>query len=299
MMAFIKTNRQREALYGWLFALPAIIGMVAFDVGPMVASVLIAFTEWNGVTPPHWVGLANYEEILFRDDLFWLSLRITTVFAFVSIPLNLVTGFLLALLLNQKIRGQALMRTLYYLPSIVPLVAVAALWRWIFLRRFGLLDIGLAMMGIQAPDWLGDPNWVLPAFIVMGLWGVGGGMLINLAGLQAIPTDLYDAASIDGANAFQRLLNVTVPMMTPLILFNLVMGIIGGLQVFVVAFVMTGGGPNNASLFYMLHLYHTAFEYFRLGYGSSLALILFLYIVILSALVFRSSSAWVYYEGSR
>ena len=299
MIAFIKTNRQREALYGWLFALPAIIGMVAFDVGPMVASVLIAFTEWNGVTPPHWVGLANYEEILFRDDLFWLSLRITTVFAFVSIPLNLVTGFLLALLLNQKIRGQALMRTLYYLPSIVPLVAVAALWRWIFLRRFGLLDIGLAMMGVQAPDWLGDPNWVLPAFIVMGLWGVGGGMLINLAGLQAIPTDLYDAASIDGANAFQRLLNVTVPMMTPLILFNLVMGIIGGLQVFVVAFVMTGGGPNNASLFYMLHLYHTAFEYFRLGYGSSLALILFLYIVILSALVFRSSSAWVYYEGSR
>ena len=299
MMAFIKTNRQREAFYGWLFALPAIIGMVAFDVGPMVASVLIAFTEWNGVTPPQWVGLANYEEILFRDDLFWLSLRITTVFAFVSIPLNLVTGFLLALLLNQKIRGQALMRTLYYLPSIVPLVAVAALWRWIFLKRFGLLDIGLAMMGVQAPDWLGDPNWVLPAFIVMGLWGVGGGMLINLAGLQAIPTDLYDAASIDGANAFQRLQNVTVPMMTPLILFNLVMGIIGGLQVFVVAFVMTGGGPNNASLFYMLHLYHTAFEYFRLGYGSSLALILFLYIVILSALVFRSSSAWVYYEGSR
>lgn len=299
MMAFIKTNRQREALYGWLFALPAIIGMVAFDVGPMVASVLIAFTEWNGVTPPQWIGLANYEEILFRDDLFWLSLRITTVFAFISIPLNLVTGFLLALLLNQKIRGQALMRTLYYLPSIVPLVAVAALWRWIFLRRFGLLDIGLAMMGIEAPDWLGDPNWVFPAFIVMGLWGVGGGMLINLAGLQAIPSDLYDAASIDGANALQRLLNVTVPMMTPLILFNLVMGIIGGLQVFVVAFVMTGGGPNNASLFYMLHLYHTAFEYFRLGYGSSLALILFLYIVVLSAMVFRSSSAWVYYEGSR
>ena len=299
MISFLKTNRQREALYGWLFALPAIIGMVAFDVGPMAASVLIAFTEWNGVTPPQWIGLANYEEILFRDDLFLLSLRITTVFAFVSIPLNLVTGFLLALLLNQKIRGQALMRTLYYLPSIVPLVAVAALWRWIFLRRFGLLDIGLAMVGIQAPDWLGDPNWVLPAFVVMGLWGVGGGMLINLAGLQAIPTDLYDSASIDGANAFQRLLNVTIPMMTPLILFNLVMGIIGGLQVFVVAFVMTQGGPNNASLFYMLHLYHTAFEYFRLGYGSALALILFLYIVVLSALVFRSSTAWVYYEGNR
>ena len=299
MISFPKTNRQREALYGWLFALPAIIGMVAFDVGPMAASVLISFTEWNGVTPPQWIGLANYEEILFRDDLFLLSLRITTVFAFVSIPLNLVTGFLLALLLNQKIRGQALMRTLYYLPSIVPLVAVAALWRWIFLRRFGLLDIGLAMVGIQAPDWLGDPNWVLPAFVVMGLWGVGGGMLINLAGLQAIPTDLYDSASIDGANAFQRLLNVTIPMMTPLILFNLVMGIIGGLQVFVVAFVMTQGGPNNASLFYMLHLYHTAFEYFRLGYGSALALILFLYIVVLSALVFRSSTAWVYYEGNR
>jgi multiple sugar transport system permease protein len=299
MISFLKTNQQREALYGWLFALPAIIGLVVFDVGPMAASVLISFTEWNGVTPPQWVGLANYEEILFRDELFMLSMRITTIFAFVSIPLNLVTGFLLALLLNQKIRGQSLMRTLYYLPSIVPLVAVAALWRWIFLKRFGLLDIGLAMMGIQAPDWLGDPNWVLPAFIVMGLWGVGGGMLINLAGLQAIPTDLYDAASIDGANALQRLVNVTIPMMTPLILFNLVMGIIGGLQVFVVAFVMTGGGPSNASLFYMLHLYRNAFEYFRLGYGSSLALVLFLYIIVLSALVFRSSTAWVYYEGNR
>ena len=299
MISLLKTNQQRETFFGWLFALPAIIGFVVFDIGPMVASVLISFTEWNGVTPPKWVGLSNYEEIMFRDDLFMLSLRITTIFAFVSIPLNLVTGFLLALLLNQKIRGQALMRTLYYLPSIVPLVAVAALWRWIFLKRFGLLDIGLAMMGVQAPDWLGDPQWVLPAFIVMGLWGVGGGMLINLAGLQGIPTDLYDAASIDGANALQRLINVTIPMMTPLILFNLVMGIIGGLQVFVVAFVMTGGGPSNASLFYMLHLYRNAFEYFRLGYGSSLALILFLYIIVLSALVFRSSTAWVYYEGHR
>ena len=299
MFSLLRTNQQRETFFGWLFALPAIIGFVVFDIGPMVASVLISFTEWNGVTPPKWVGLSNYEEIMFRDDLFMLSLRITTIFAFVSIPLNLVTGFLLALLLNQKIRGQALMRTLYYLPSIVPLVAVAALWRWIFLKRFGLLDIGLAMMGIQAPDWLGDPQWVLPAFIVMGLWGVGGGMLINLAGLQGIPTDLYDAASIDGANALQRLINVTIPMMTPLILFNLVMGIIGGLQVFVVAFVMTGGGPSNASLFYMLHLYRNAFEYFRLGYGSSLALILFLYIIVLSALVFRSSTAWVYYEGHR
>ena len=299
MFSLLRTNQQRETFFGWLFALPAIIGFVVFDIGPMVASVLISFTEWNGVTPPKWVGLSNYEEIMFRDDLFMLSLRITTIFAFVSIPLNLVTGFLLALLLNQKIRGQALMRTLYYLPSIVPLVAVAALWRWIFLKRFGLLDIGLAMMGVQAPDWLGDPQWVLPAFIVMGLWGVGGGMLINLAGLQGIPTDLYDAASIDGANALQRLINVTIPMMTPLILFNLVMGIIGGLQVFVVAFVMTGGGPSNASLFYMLHLYRNAFEYFRLGYGSSLALILFLYIIVLSVLVFRSSTAWVYYEGHR
>ncbi len=299
MIALLRTNRQREALFGWLFALPAIIGFVVFDIGPMLASVLISFTEWNGVTPPKWVGLSNYEEIVFRDDLFKLSMRITTIFAFVSIPLNLVTGFLLALLLNQKIRGQALMRTLYYLPSVVPLVAVAALWRWIFLKRFGLLDIGLAMAGIQAPDWLGDSQWVLPAFVVMGLWGVGGGMLINLAGLQGIPTDLYDAASIDGANALQRLSNVTIPMMTPLILFNLVMGIIGGLQVFVVAFVMTGGGPSNASLFYMLHLYRHAFEYFRLGYGSSLALILFLYIIVLSTLVFRSSTAWVHYEGHR
>ena len=299
MFSLLRTNQQREALFGWLFALPAIIGFVVFDIGPMLASVLISFTEWNGVTPPKWIGLSNYEEIVFRDDLFKLSMRITTIFAFVSIPLNLVTGFLLALLLNQKIRGQALMRTLYYLPSVVPLVAVAALWRWIFLKRFGLLDIGLAMAGVQAPDWLGDPQWVLPAFVVMGLWGVGGGMLINLAGLQGIPTDLYDAASIDGANALQRLINVTIPMMTPLILFNLVMGIIGGLQVFVVAFVMTGGGPSNASLFYMLHLYRNAFEYFRLGYGSSLALILFLYIIVLSALVFRSSTAWVYYEGHR
>ena len=299
MISFLKTNRQRETMYGWLFALPAIIGFVVFDIGPMVASVFISFTKWNGVTPPLWIGLSNYKELAVQDELFWLSLRITTIYAFVAVPLNLVVGFLLALLLNQKIRGQAVMRTLYYLPSIVPMVAVAALWRWIFLKRYGLLDIGLAMAGIQAPDWLGDPQWILPAFFIMGLWGVGGGMLINLAGLQGIPTDLYDAASIDGANAMQRLFNVTIPMMTPQILFNLVMGIIGGLQVFVVAFVMTGGGPANASLFYMLHLYRNAFEYFRLGYGSSLALILFIYIVALAGLVFRSSTVWVYYEGHR
>lgn len=299
MISILRTNQQRETMYGWLFALPAIIGFVVFDVGPMVASVLISFTQWNGVTPPVWTGLANYEKLLFDDELVRLSLRITTIYAFVAIPLNLVVGFLLALLLNQKVRGQALMRTLYYLPSIVPLVAVAALWRWIFLKRFGLLDIGLTMAGIPAPDWLGDPNWVLPAFILMGLWGVGGGMLIYLAGLQGIPTELYDAASIDGANALHRLFYVTIPMMTPQILFNLVMGIIGGLQVFVVAFVMTGGGPSNASLFFMLHLYRNAFESFSLGYGSALALVLFLYIVTLSALVFRSSTAWVYYEGHR
>jgi len=215
------------------------------------------------------------------------------------VPLNLVVGFFVAILLNQKMPAQAFVRTLYFLPSVVPAVAVATLWRWLFLKRFGLLSILLSMVGIAAPDFLGDPNWVMPAFIIMSVWGVGGGMLIYLAGLQGIPTDLYEAAEIDGANALNRFWHVTVPMMSPQILFNLVMGVIGGLQVFATAMVMTDGGPRDASLFYMLHLYRNAFEYFRMGYGSALAVLLFIYIVTLSSLVFRSSAGWVYYESKR
>jgi len=204
---------------------------------------------------------------------------------------------MLALLLNQPIKGLPMWRTVYYLPAVVSGVAVALLWQWIFNTDFGLANWILGLVGIKGPSWLLDAHWALPALIVMSLWGVGGGMIINLAGLQGVPTQLYESAEIDGAGATGRFWHITVPMVSPVIFFNLVMGIIGALQTFTQAFIMTNGGPREATYFFMLHLYNNAFLYLKMGYAAALAWVLFFYILLLSLLVIRSSAAWVYYEG--
>ena len=196
-----------------------------------------------------------------------------------------------------KIRGLAILRTIYYLPAILAGVAVALLWRWIFSPDFGLLNLALSQIGIQGPAWLSDRTWVMPSFVLMSLWGVGGSMVIYLAGLQGIPTDLYEAADMDGANWFRRIINITLPMLSPVIFFQLIMGIIHAMQIFTQAFIMTNGGPANASLFYMLYLYRQAFQYFNMGYASALAWVLFVCILLLTLLIFRTASSWVYYEA--
>jgi multiple sugar transport system permease protein len=291
------SERQRENLAGWLWASPWILGFLIFTLGPMLASIYFSFTDFPVISPPKWVGLANFRFMLTQDSSVLQALKVTTVYALVSVPLNLALGFFVAILLNQPIRGIAIWRTIYYLPAIISGVAVSLLWQWIFNTDFGLANWLLALVGIKGPAWLLDPHWALPALIIMSLWGVGGSMIINLAGLQSVPTQLYEAAEIDGANGWWRFWYVTVPMVSPVIFFNLVMGIIGALQTFTQAFIMTNGGPMEATYFFMLHLYNNAFQWLKMGYASALAWVLFAYILLLTLLVLRSSAAWVYYEG--
>ncbi|MEZ4870102.1 MAG: sugar ABC transporter permease [Caldilineaceae bacterium] len=286
----------RRNLEGWLFASPWILGFVLWTLGPMIASAAIALSEWDLISAPQWVGLANFHA-MFDDNLVAQALKVTTFYAVASVPLHIIFGLGLALLLNAKIVGLRFYRTAFYLPSVLSGVAVALLWRWLFSGEFGLLNALLSYMGIEGPSWLGNPTWALPSLVGMSLWGVGAGAIIYLAGLQGIPTDLYEAAEVDGATGWGRFWNITLPMMTPVLFFQLVTGIIGALQVFTQAFIMTQGGPNNATLFFLLYLYQNAFQYFRMGYGSALAWVLFLYILILTLIVQRSSNTWVYYEG--
>jgi len=286
----------RKNMDGWLFASPWIIGFFLWTLGPMVASLGLAFTEWDLISPAKFVGVQNFSSML-TDPLVAQSLKVTTVYAVASVPLHIVFGMLLALLLNTKIIGLRFYRTAFYLPSVLSGVAVALLWRWLFSPEFGLINQMLSYVGINGPSWLGDQRWALPSLVLMSLWGVGAGAIIYLAGLQGIPTDLYEAAEVDGARSWQRLIHITLPMMTPVLFFQLVVGIINALQVFTQAYIMTNGGPNNATLFMILHLYRNAFTYQRMGYASALAWVLFIYILILTLFIYRSSTGWVYYEA--
>lgn len=290
------TPALQRTVEGWLFASPWILGFILWTLGPMIASLAIAFTEWDLISAPQWIGLANVRAMI-NDPLVAQALKVTTLYAVASVPLHLIFGLGLALLLNAKIVGLRFYRTAFYLPSVLSGVAVALLWRWLFSGEFGLFNALLAYVGIKGPSWLGDPAWALPSLVGMSLWSVGAGALIYLAGLQGIPTDLYEAAEVDGATGWSRFWNITLPMMTPVLFFQLITGIIGALQVFTQAFIMTQGGPNNATLFFLLYLYQNAFQYFRMGYGSALAWVLFLYILVLTLIVQRSSNTWVYYEG--
>jgi multiple sugar transport system permease protein len=297
-----------EQLWGYLAISPWLFGFLFLGVGPILFSVFLAFTRWNSLAPPEmarFVGLDHFQTLLTgRDELFGKSLWATLYFTALSVPTGLVCSLLLALLMNAKLKGIAAFRTLYYLPAVMPAVATAVLFRWLFGQQ-GMLNYLLGGFGRvpfqKMPDWLNDPFWTIPAIVLMGFWGVGGGMMIYLAGLQNIPTQLYEAARIDGAGPVAQFRAVTFPMLSPVLFFNLVMGIIGALQVFSTAFVLFGseGGPENSALFYGLYLYRKAFEQFQVGYASALAWILFVIILAFTLAVFRSSTLWVYYEGQK
>jgi len=291
------TKRERqEALMGYLGISPWVIGFLCFIGGPILASLGLSFTEYKVLSPPQWVALGNYERMFFHDKLFWHSLRITLTYSLISIPLGMCFGFSIALLMNQDVRGVSLWRTVYYLPAVVSGVAVSLLWAWIFNPEFGIANALLAKIGIAGPKWLYSRTWALPSMVIMSLWGAGGSMVIYLAGLQGIPTDLYEAASIDGAMAWHRLRHITLPLMTPVFFFQLITGMIGAFQLFTQAYVMTGGGPANATLFYVLYLYQRAFSDMMMGYASAMAWALFLVILALTASTFVGAKYWVYYE---
>ncbi len=288
---------RREAINAYLLISPWLIGFIVFTLGPMLASLVFSFTDYSIVRSTRFVGLQNYITMLFEDYRFWHSLKVTLTYAIFAIPLGLALGLFLALLLNAKVPAISVWRTVYYTPSVVSGVAVAILWVYLFNPQYGVINWLLSLVGINGPGWLSSPQWALPALIIMSLWGVGGGMIIYLAGLQGIPTALYEAAEVDGANSVQKFFNITLPMITPVLFFNLIIGIIGTFQIFTSVYVMTAGGPVESTLFYNLNLYNNAFRYQAMGYASALAWALFVIVLVLTLLVFKSSSMWVYYEG--
>ncbi len=298
--ASLRRGRSRlargEATAGYLFILPWLLGFVIFLAGPMIASLYFSFTHYELVKPPEWIGLHNYLSAL-SDPLVWQSLKVSAVYSVVVVPLGMIFSFLVALLLNQNVTGLSVFRSIYYLPVLIPAAVSSVLFGWLFNPDFGLVNVALSFVGIKGPLWFASTTWALPGLMLLNLWTIGGPMLIYLAGFQGIPTDLYEAASIDGAGVLNRFRHVTIPMVTPVIFFNLIMGIIGSFQSFTSSYVLTAGGPVNSTLFYVLYLYQNAFQNFRMGYASALAWILFGIVLLLSLLVFRSSSAWVYYEG--
>jgi len=287
---------RREMVDGYLFMSPWLLGFLLFTAGPMIASVLLSFMKYEIVVPPKWTGTYNYTR-LFRDGLFYKSLANTAYYTFLAVPLQLTVALIMALLMNLKLRFINVFRTMYYMPSIVPTVASVLLWMWIFNPEFGLANSILARFGIKSQAWFYDPKMVKNTFIIMSLWGVGGQMIIYLAGLQGIPEHLYEAAKIDGAGTLAMFRRITIPMLSPTIFFNLIMGIIGSFQVFTSAFIATNGGPKDESLFYVLYLYRNAWEFWRMGYACAMAWILFVIVLTLTVVQFRLADVWVYYEG--
>lgn len=291
-----RRNSRREATVAYLFLSPWLFGFVVFLAGPMIASLYFSFTEYKVIAPPRWIGLANYTR-MFTDDLFFKSLDVSARYTLFSVPLGITAALAIALLLHQPIIGRGIFRLIFYLPSIISGVAVATVFAWIFNYRFGVLNYLLSLIGVSGPNWLGHPRWALWAFVVMSLWGIGGNVVIFLAALQGVPKPLYEAADLDGASGSQQFWNITLPLISPAVLFVAITGIIYTFQTFTQAFILTQGGPANATLFYLYYLYKNAFTWFEMGYASALAWVLFLIIITCTLLLLRISTSWVYYEG--
>jgi multiple sugar transport system permease protein len=290
---------QKRAFTGLAFVSPWLVGFAALTLYPVCASIYFSFCDYDVLSRPVWVGLLNYQDMI-SDNVFWLSVRNTLVFNLIALPAGLLASLALALLLNQPVRMKGVFRAIYYLPSLVPAVAGAAVWLWILNGRIGLLNETLMALGIaRPPQWLADPAWTKPSLALVSLWGCGNTVVIYLAALQGVPRSLQEAAMIDGASAWRRLIHITLPAISPVIYFNLMIGIIGGLQVFTSAFVMmkSSGGPERSALFYAIYIYQNAFEYRHMGYASAMAWILCLLILTLTWLATRLSRSLVHYQS--
>lgn len=287
----------RNLRLGLAFISPWIIGFLIFTVYPIFISLYYSFTDFALFHEPAWVGLQNYIELFTRDDKFFLSLYNTVFFFLLALPASVIAALFLAMLLNARLQGTTIFRSVFFLPTIVPAVASAAVWMWILNPQWGLLNLALRTVGIHGPPWLSNPDWAKPSLVLLALWTIGSEVIIYLAALQEIPRDYYEAALVDGASVFQRARFITIPLITPVIFFHLINGTIWAFQYFTEAFVMTGGGPGNATLFYALYLYRNAFTNVKMGYASAQAWILFIVVMIATLVIMRSSKGWVYYEG--
>ncbi len=292
-------QRTRHIINGLLFASPWLIGLLVFWIYPTLASAYYSFTKFNAVQAPRWVGFANYIELFTQDINFKAAVFNTFYFAIVSIPLAVLLAFTLALMLNAKIKGQVVYRTIYFLPTLVPEVALAMVWIYLFTPGSGLVNVPFEWLGIYRLCWLTCPQMARPTLVLLALWIIGQQVILYLAGLQDVPQDLYDAADVDGASFFSRLRHVTIPMLTPVIFFHVITSVIGALQFFAIPFIMTGGTgfPANSTLFYSIYMYKQAFQYFQMGYASALAWLLFLTTLVVTLVIFRSARLWVFYAG--
>jgi multiple sugar transport system permease protein len=300
LMIKSKASQQarKQAWLGYMFISPWLIGLVVFSLLPLLATLLLSFMDWDIYTPPKWAGLGNYHN-LFTDKLFYKSMKITLLYSLFAIPLNLIFGLMISLLLNAKIRFINIFRTIFYIPSVITGVAVAMLWIWIFNSNYGLMNYFLDFFGIQGPKWLEDPKWILPSYILISIWAVGGNAVLFLGGLQNIPQHLYEAAIIDGAGRWKSFWKITLPLLTPTLFFLLLMGIIGSFKIFTTAYMINGGGggPDNAGLFYMLYLYQKAFVALDMGYASAMAWVGGAISLFFAIIVYRTQNKWVYYEA--
>ena len=290
--------QMREAIEGYLFALPWILGLIIFFGGPVLASMFLSFTEYDIVGQPRFTGVDNYARAFFNDKLFWPSMGRTFLYSAIVVPTALAGSLLLALLLNQKLIGTNVFRTIFFVPHLTPIVAVAVIWSWLLHPSLGPVNGYLAQLGIEGPGWFASRQWALPATILVSIWMQLGGnaMLIFLAGLQGVPVELYEAADLDGAGGWTKFWHVTMPLISPTIFFNLVLGIIAAMKVFGLAFVTTSGGPAYATWFFALHIYHQAFEFYRLGYGSALAWLFAMILIAFTIIQIQLSKRWVHYE---
>ncbi len=290
---------RRRAIEGYLYISPFLLGFLIFTAYPLVMSFYLSFTNYNIISDPVWAGLENYRRAFFEDDLFWSSLGRTGKYALWVVPLGIVCSLLAAMLLNQGLPGTTIFRTIFFLPSITPIIASVLIWLWILQPSIGVMNYLLSLVGIPGPAWVQSTAWAMPSLVLLSLWNTAGGsrMIVFLAGLQGVPQELYEAAHIDGASAWQRFWHVTIPMISPTIFFNLVISVIGALSVFSVAYIGTQGGPAYATYFYVYHLYVSAFQYSLMGYASALAWVFLLIVLFLTVLQFNLQSRWVFYAG--
>jgi multiple sugar transport system permease protein len=291
-----------ETLWGWGLIIPAVLGLILFKFGPVLASLYFSFTKYDIISSPKWIGLGNYETMIADD--FWIkSIQVTLKYSVLFIPLSIIVAYVIALMMSQDLKGIAVYRTMWYLPSLVPTVASAVVWRWALNPEFGPVNYPLKLLGLGAPGWLTDPPWIIPSVVLIQLWGLGNSALIFLAAIKGVPDTFYEAAEVDGANAWTKFWKITLPMTSSVIFFQVIMAVIGSFQVFSVAYILFSGqttsdpaGPGNSALFYVLYTYRNAFGYFKNGYASAIAWVVFVVIMLLTFLLFKTQKMWVYYE---
>ena len=291
-----------ETFWGWAFTIPAVLGLILFKFGPVLASLAFSFTKYDIISPPKYIGIENYRKLM--TDAYWIkSIQVTLKYTALFIPLALIVAYVIALLMSQDLKGIHVYRTMWYLPSLVPVVAGAIVWRWALNPEFGPINYPLRIMGLNAPGWLTDPNWIIPSVVLIQLWAVGSSALIFLAAIKGVPETYYEAAEVDGASDWTRFWNITLPMTSSVIFFQLIILVIASFQVFGVAYILFSGqttsdpaGPGNSALFYVLYTYRNAFGYFKNGYASAMAWIMFAVIMVFTFILFRTQKMWVYYE---